>query len=452
MQKRSISEDLTSETKNVAKEFLEETKNEDIQVVSHFDTDGITSASIIVKALSRLDKKFSLKIIKSIDKEFIDKLDKNKTTLFVDLASGSLEDIKEAGIKKAYIIDHHQVAQEIPENVYIINPELFDQQKISSSGLAYLFAKEIDENNSDLAKLGILGMIGDCLEKEIGTLNNGILEDSGVQRKRGLLVYPSTRPLNRTLEFTSNPYIPGVSGDTQGTKDLLSEAGLNPENGKYKSLLELSEGEMRNLITSIMLRKPQANEEEIVGDIFLINIYNQQEDARELSAKINACSRSGYSETALLFCMEVPQAKKQVESIYFKYKQELVKSLKYVQDMEKIQGKGYVIINAEDNVKDTMIGTISSILSNSGAYESGTIIVSLAHYEDEKGPKVKVSTRNVGNTGRNVREVLTKIANDLGINEVGGHEFAAGCILERDQEKDFLERIKKDLEIEQVKV
>lgn len=453
MEKRSINQNsLTSEIQKVVPEFLESTKNREIQLVSHFDTDGITSASIMVKALSRMDKRFSLKIIKSIDKEFIDKLDKNKITLFVDLASGSLEDIKEAGLEKTYIVDHHEVAQEIPENVSIINPELFDQQKISSSGLAYLFAKEMDENNSDLAKLGILGMIGDCLEKEIGSLNNGILEDSGVNRKRGLLVYPSTRPLNRTLEFTSNPYIPGVSGDTQGTKDLLSEAGLNPESGKYKSLLELTEQEMRNLITSIMLRKPQANEEEMVGDIFLINLYNQQEDARELSAKINACSRSGYSETALLFCMEVPQAKKQVESIYFKYKQELIKSLKYVQDMEKIQGKGYVIINVEDKVKDTMIGTISSILSNSGAYENGTIIASLAHYEDEKGPKIKVSTRNVGNSGRNVREVLTKIANDMGINEVGGHEFAAGCILEKDMEKDFLERLKKDLEIEQVKV
>ena len=35
-------------------------------------------------------------------------------------------------------------------------------------------------------------MIGDCLEKEIDSLNNGILEESGVQRKRGLLIYPST--------------------------------------------------------------------------------------------------------------------------------------------------------------------------------------------------------------------------------------------------------------------
>lgn len=439
---------LESEIDKLASNFLENTKNEEIQLITHFDTDGITSGAIIVQALKRLDKRFTLQIIKSLDKEFIESLDKNKITLFVDLASGSLDDIKEAGLGKTYIIDHHEVAQEIPENVSIANPELSDQQKISSSGLAYIFAKSLDKNNHDLAKLGILGMIGDRLEKEIGTLNNGILEDSEVQRKRGLLIYPSTRPLNRSLEFSSSPYIPGVSGNKEGAKEILAECGLNPENGRYKSLLDLTQEEMKKLITAVMLRKPEAKESDIVGDIFLIKLYNQLEDARELSAKINACSRSGNPETALKLCMELPEAKKEAESIHSKYKQELIEGLKQAQKMEKIEGNGYVIINAQNKIKDTMIGTVASILSSSQVYSEGTIIAGLAYQED----KIKVSVRNVGENGRNVREILTKIANNLGINEVGGHEFAAGCILEQSQESQFLERLKKDLEIEQVKV
>ena len=79
-----------------------------------------------------------------------------------------------------------------------------------------MVCKQIDKSNKEFAKLAILGMIGDCLEKEIDKLNNNILEDGEIKRKRGLLVFPSTRPINRTLEYCSNPYNPEVTGNIKG--------------------------------------------------------------------------------------------------------------------------------------------------------------------------------------------------------------------------------------------
>ena len=290
-------------------------------------------------------------------------------------------------------------------------------------------------------------MIGDSLDKEISKLNNGILEDSEVKRKRGLLIYPATRPLNRVLEFSSNPYIPGVSGDIKGILELLREIGQTPVNGKYKSLLELDEEEMEKLITAVMLRNPKAKNKEIIGDIFLIKLYNQLEDARELSAKINACSRSGQSEVALQLCMEIPQAKKRAESIHSKYKQELISGLRFAQETEKIQGQNFVIINAQNNIKDTMIGTIASILSHSSIYKEETMITTMAYYDD----KIKISARIVGRNGRNVREILNNIVTITG-GEVGGHEFAAGCVINQDKEQEFIDSLKKNLEVELVKI
>src|SRR3989344_5174335 len=292
---------LELKIKEIASIFTEKTKDKEIQIISHFDTDGITSAAIIVQTLKELDRRFNLKIIKNLDKEFIKKLQRDKIILFLDLASGSLEHIKEAGLEEIFIIDHHEITQKIPENVKIINPQLHEKQKISSSGLTYFFSKEIDPENKKFAKLGIIGMVGDRLEKEIEKFD--ILEDSEIKRKKGLLIYPATRPLNRVLEFSSNPYIQGVTGDATGVIELLREANLSPIKGKYKSLLELDEKEMGAIITSIMLRNPQSANKKIIGDIFLIRLYNQLEDAREISAKINACSRSGQSEIALQFCM-----------------------------------------------------------------------------------------------------------------------------------------------------
>lgn len=444
---RKEDEVLHKEIKLFAEEFLKKTQNKEIQIISHFDTDGITSAAIIVSTLKKLDKKFSIRILKSLEEKTIKNLPKDKILLFIDLASGSLNHIKNTGLKEVFIIDHHEINKEIPENVKIINPQILDKQKISSSGLTYLFCKQINPDVKELSKLAILGMIGDCLEKEIDSLNNGILEESGVQRKRGILIYPSTRPVNRVLEYSSNPYIPEVTGNMKGVLELLRETGITPEKGKYKSIMELDEKEMKNLTTAILLRNPKIKTKDLVGDIFLIKMFNKLEDARDLSAIINACSRSGRSELALQYCLEIPSAKKNAELTHIKYKQNIITGLNFVQETEKIQGKGFVIINAQDNVKDTMIGTIASIISNSSIYEEGTAVITMAYYED----KIKVSARDVGKRGRNLKELLESIINFTG-GEVGGHEHAAGCIINKKKERDFIELLKKNLEIELVKI
>lgn len=438
---------IKNQIKSISQKFLEETKNKEILVMSHFDTDGITSASIMIKTLKNLDIKFSLKILKNLEQDFIFTLPKDKIILFLDLASSSLNQIIEAGLKEVYIIDHHEVIEEVPQKINIINPELHDKQKMSASCLTYLFCKEIDSKAKASAKLAILGMIGDMFDKEVDKLNNGILNDGEIKRKRGLLIYPSTRPLNRTLEFSSNPYIPGVTGNSEGVRDLLREAELTPSKASYKSLIELDESEMKNLITAVMLRSPKAKHNKIIGDIFLIKLYNKLEDARELSAKINACSRFGRSDLAIKLCMEIPNARKKAESIHAKYKQLLISGLKFANKTEKIEKKGYVIINAQDNIKETMIGTIASILSRSSIYEEGTIITTMAYYEN----KIKVSARAVGDPNQNLREVLNKVIEKIG-GQVGGHNCAAGCIITQDKENDFIDTLKKNLEVETIKI
>ncbi|MBS3084388.1 DHH family phosphoesterase [Candidatus Pacearchaeota archaeon] len=432
----------------VASSFLEEIKGKSLQIISHFDTDGITSAAILAQSLKRFDQKFSLKIIKSLNKEIINSLPKEKIIIFLDLASGSLKDIKEADLKKVFIIDHHEINQkDIPENTQIINPELNQKQKISSSGLTYLFCKKIDEKNREFAKLAVLGMIGDMFEKEIDETFNQIMGDGEIQKKRGLLIYPSTRPINKVLEYSSNPLIPGVTGNPRGVIDLLREADLNPENGKYKNLIDLTNEEMERLVTSIVLRNPKKKHKDLIGNLFLIKIFGNLEDAREISAKVNACSREGKPEIALGFCLENSSCKKKAESIHTKYRQQLLLGIKYA-EIEKINGKGYILLNARDKIKDTMIGTISSIIANSPDYEDGTIVIGMS-YEGKR--KIKVSGRNVGRAGRNLRELLSNVMESFN-GEVGGHHSAAGCVIDLEDEEEFIKKIKRELELEVIRV
>jgi hypothetical protein len=82
------------------------------------------------------------------------------------------------------------------------------------------------------------------------------------------------------LEYSSNFFIPGVTGNSQGVLELLRESGIKPVNGKYKSIVDLTDEEMSKIITSIMLRNPKFKNKEILGIFFLIKFINRLEDAK----------------------------------------------------------------------------------------------------------------------------------------------------------------------------
>jgi single-stranded-DNA-specific exonuclease len=437
---------------NFVKEFLIEIRNKKIHLVSHFDTDGITSAAIFSKAMEKIQIQFSIKILKQLNPEEINLFPEDRVIVLLDLGSSHLLELSQLK-NKVFIIDHHELKDKNKyENIQIINPHLFEKsENLCAAELTYLVSKKLSEENQELSHLAIIGMVGDTLEKEITPLRNQIIKDSSVQIKKGLLIYPSTRPLDKTLEYSSRPFIPGVTGDSKGTYELLNEAGIKKNDKTYKALIDLNKEEMKRLVTAVMLRlsgKEKSNE--YIGDLYLIKFFNKIEDARELSAIINACSRMNHSETSLLMCLGNNSARKRAERLYVKYRQHIISGLRYIDKNKKIEGREYVIINAQDKIKDTLIGTMASILSFSSIYEEGTIIIAMAYNND----KIKVSTRMAGKNSkntRNLKELMDCVTNTLG-GESGGHQNAAGCTIERKNEEKFIELIKSKLDIELIRI
>ncbi|PIN89110.1 hypothetical protein COU60_04550 [Candidatus Pacearchaeota archaeon CG10_big_fil_rev_8_21_14_0_10_34_76] len=418
-----------------------------LRIISHFDTDGITSAAIFSRALQRWEKPFTLEIVKNINKEYLDALPEDHLLIFLDLASGSLNYLANKKTE-VIILDHHEIVQDIPKNVTMINPQLQKTENCSSAAICYLFARELSEKNKDLANLAILGMVGDQMEKNLNKTYDNIMKDADTIIRKGLLLYPATRPLDKVLEYSSSLYIPDVTGSFKGVVELLREAGIEKTQKGYKSLVELSEEEMSNLTTAILIRRKTKTEtSEIIGNIYLTKFFNNLEDARELSAMINACSRMGVSESALGFCLGNKAAKKDAEKTYLKYRQAISAALKSVSDIEKINGKNYTIINAKDRIKDTIIGTVASIISFSPLYPKGTIIIAMAYDND----KIKVSARLTGKEGRNVREILSQAVIPVS-GEVGGHPNAAGAIIPIAKEQEFIQELQNKLDLDLIKI
>jgi RecJ-like exonuclease len=420
-----------------------------IKIFSHYDTDGITSAAILCKTLQRKDKNFSIEIVKQTNRKMISELSSISAEIifFLDLST-DFEELKRLN-KEIFILDHHEVIikGEIPENISFMNPLIDEEEKLSASCITYLFSKEVDEQNKDLANLAVLGLVGDIMDRNIGRIGNLIIKDADITVKKSLLLFPSTRPLNKALEFSSI-YIPGVTGSSIGALNLLREAGIKLKEGeKFKTVLDLNNEELQKLVTLITLRK--ADLSRIIGNIFLIKFFNKLEDARELSAVVNACGRLGYGDVALAFCMENKKVLSNVNSIYSRYKHDLINGLNWISLNEKIEGDNYIIINGKNFIKDSLIGTLMSILALSFVYPTGTVIIGMA-YSD--GGKIKVSARAVGdNSEINLRKALESVVN-ITDGECGGHNNAAGCFIPLSQEANFINLLQKELSMQGLKI
>jgi single-stranded-DNA-specific exonuclease len=214
---------------NLLNRAVEKIKTTDslIQIVSHLDADGLSSAAIMASILIQLKKDFQITIVKMIKPDIIELLEKRKPKLviFTDIGSGYLDILKEIE-SDLIILDHHEIEGSASENMIHINLGNFGIQ-LSGAGTTYLLAKEILQNNS-LAPLAIVGTIGDVNYSP----NSKLFETPLIEAEMGLNLFGRfSRPLHRSLEYSGIPSI----DDSSKAIQFLSEIGINSQkNGEWR--------------------------------------------------------------------------------------------------------------------------------------------------------------------------------------------------------------------------
>lgn len=438
--------------------------NSPIRVISHLDADGLTAASIMVKTLTKLDKIFSLSIVKQISPQLLSELKKEQyeNYIFLDTGSGNLKEIDQALKNRTiFILDHH-APQDYKNSFIHINPHLHKingSLEISGAGVTYLFSKELDSSNKELAYLALLGAIGDSQEAKNGFtgLNKEILNDALSTGKleviTGLRMFGSqTRPLYKVLEYSTDPYIPGITGNEQAAIAFLDEINID----QNRKLFNLSEDELKNLVAAIIIKRmgSETDPEDVLGNIYLLKDQPRESPTKELkefSTLLNSCGRLNKSSLGIGTCLNDKNCYEAAISLLAEYKKELIDSLNWFYKNKNsnliIETQGLVIINAEDKIRDTLIGTVTSMIAKSNIYQPGTILISLAHTLEAD---TKISIR-ISGRGQNVdlREILNNIAVKIGC-QAGGHAYAAGSIIPQEKEREFissaLETFKKPAE------
>jgi len=454
------------DVKDIAEEFCKIDKNETIRLISHLDADGISAASVMIKCLNNDNRKYSITIVQQLNKEVLHEIAKEpyKYVVFTDIGSGIISSIKDIlKDKRVFILDHHEPeAVEIKGgNIFMVNPHKFGIDggiEISGAGVVYLFASCMDEKMKDYAHVAIIGAIGDLQEQNgFSKLNNEILDEAIKRGKikiiRGLRLFGAqTKPLHRVLEYCTDPYIPGVTGSESGAIQFLYTIGINPKNGSsWKKIGHLNDEEMKKLVTGVIMKRlNEENPEDVLGNVYLLREEEHEsptKDAREFATLLNACGRLGKASLGIGACLGDKKIKEKAIKSMEGYKKEIVNAIKWYEENKEsrfvIKDNGFVIINAQDKVMHTLIGTLASILSKSNSFKEKTYIMSMARLIDEN---TKVSLRISGRSKDvDLKRVIEKIVYGIEGCEAGGHANAAGALIPSDKEEKFIERAKEVL-------
>lgn len=451
-------------------------KNSPILLVSHYDADGLCSASLFTYFLQSKNHAFQLKIIEELTTENIEKIYRSnyETIIFTDLGSGMNTYIYDLlRDRMVFIIDHHKPLSNktIEENnFHEINPIFFEidgSKEASSSTLTYLFLRNVDEKIVKYGGISLVGALGD--RQDIGKrysligLNSLIVKEAEkyniINIKIGLRLFGvSSRPIVKALEYTMDPFIPGISGNESLCIKFLKEIGIAPtNNGKYRPISSLSPSEIKKLATELikymLLNKiPVREAERIFGmKYFLSNEppNSSLKDLREFAYMINACGRLGYYGTAIMLCLG---KRGEILARAYEHAQEyrriLAKTMSNIRESKEIIKKefnNFLFLNLNNLVNEKITGAIASILANSLHNNNDKILLVVASRVEKKFKiSVRKLTRNISKE-IHIGEILEKVSKKF--NGVGGgHRDAGGALVDEEFLEDFLSSLDKFLQ------
>lgn len=455
-------------TSNVILEWVE--GDQPITVISHLDADGLASAGIIGAMLERFNVAFKIRIVKQLDADSLKDLSSEPIApiIFTDLGSGQKELIHSILPEcPVIIIDHHQPVEYEFEGCIEVNPHLFDidgSKSISSSGLSYLVARSVDSNNVDLAPIAVVGALGDRQDSgkrhNLIGLNESIAKEGReaglLDVKFGLRLFGfESRPIVKSLEYTIDPLIPGLSGNYDACLKFLERIGISPvdEDGNLRRMADLSSSELRslmvNLVKYMLSRGIESKEaESIMGTIYIISREpptSPLRDAREFASLLNACGRLGFPSIGVAICMgRRGEVLDRAEKLTGRYRQILLKYLDWLsRNMDKVRQTRFLqVIYGGDFIDDRIVGTLVSIALSSRILSPKKVVVAFAV---SPGGKVKVSARadkSLAGRGLNLGLAIREAASRVqGIG--GGHDVAAGAQIPLNSEEYFIEILDK---------
>ena len=456
----------------VAKEIAERIRLASfVKVVTHIDTDGITGGAIASEALVRQGIEHEVAFAKKLDDSVLTDIKREGHPLvwFVDLGAGVLHHMH--GLD-AVITDHHvPTEREVPkalrgdllrfaesqDRVLMLNPHVEGEGSdvASGAGCAYAVARALNESNTDLAAIAIVGAVGDVQDQEFRRLqgyNRTILADgiaAGVLRADiDLRLFGrETRPVHKMLQYATDPWIPRLSGNEEACIAFLLELGLDLKNeDRWRSWSDLDPGEKRRVVSALvshMLERGCGPKEveRLVGETYTLvrePVGSPTRDAKEFGTLMNACGRYEEPEVGYRVCRgDREEYLAKALKLLRGHREYLVESMEAILETGIWEMDAIQYFHAGDRIRDTVVGIAASMVLNQNGATKDLPIIAFANAEDG----IKVSgraTRDLVARGLDLAAVMQAASQAVG-GQGGGHHAAAGATIPPGSEQAFLE-------------
>ena len=448
-----------------------------VAIATHIDADGISAAAIASTALKRAGKNSEVSFHKKLDEQVLNSLKAKKTDIvwFTDFGSGSLSKIE--GIESV-VTDHH-----VPEegtkafgkkgqtslgdfsSIVHLNPQVHGisgANELSGAGCTFLAVLALDEKNSDLAHLAVLGAVGDLQDQKTRRLegpNRLVLDvaqaNGSVEAVQDIRYFGrETRPLHKMLEYSSDPYLPRITGNEEGALGFLLELGIELKEGEtWRTWSNLTASEKNSIISELKdyltsMRRRQEVVDRLVGEVYVFPKERKGtplRDSKEFATLLNACGRHGRAEVGLRICMgERGEVLSEGDALLRNHRSALSKALAWAKGSGIIRLKNIQFFDAGDEIEDTIVGTVAGMLLGSEGADRTAPMVAFAEsteYSDE--PKLKASgrgTQELVSKGMDLSEAMKRAAELVG-GIGGGHNIAAGATIPASRRDEFLGKL-----------
>jgi single-stranded-DNA-specific exonuclease len=458
-------EQFLSSADEAAKVILETVQKDGlINVFSHLDADGVAAAGVIGKALHRIDARFQIRIMQWVDEKIFGEIIANKPQLVIltDFGSGYLDLLNEKIPNfRVLILDHHQITgTSTNPNFVQVNPHLFGidgATDISGSGVAYFVAKALNASNVDLAPIALVGALGDLQDKyeqrSLHSLNEMIVSDgvaAGLVKVEKDLTFfgRETRPIYKMLVTTTNPFIPGLSGQETEALNFVANLGIPIKQGdRLRALCDLTDEERKRLCTALaeyLLSKGLHMEvDNLIGYVYILTKEEPNtalRDGREFAVLLNSTGRMDRPSLGIAICMgDRKAALEEANKILEDYRKNINKYLVWVAEKpERMRELSNIyVIYGEDFVNDKIIGTISSIIVST-LVNNEKPLLAFANVEEGQAAKFSARTTEAAiRKGVNLGDVM-RLASEVNGGKGGGHNIAAGAQVPLDKLEDFV--------------
>jgi len=424
-------------------------------LVTHHDTDGMTSGYILKTLMERLGLDFDVHVVPFIS-SVVDTLPDQDYDYYVfsDIGAGQQKILEERiGTDKPVIIFDHHPYEYRSDKYVVVNPVDYgydSQSDLCAAGLAYIAYRTALGFDEKMLWIGITGTIGDVQDADnnIKGLNREVLLHDA--EKRSDFIYYDEYvlrapklfivPVWYTVTYNYILKLPGYYLNRNATVQKLSSIGVPPLKKYYE--LDISEKTRFHNWIKLTLKEHGIDQTGKFGEFINSKYWPSDEcfnedacfilyHARTFAQYINMAARIGKFEDVfrvfdtmdasrlLEIEMETRELRSRINSV--------------VQTSDVIHTPMGDILVIDKDIPPEFSGLVANMISNN---KVGIALIKAKGY-------YKVSGRASGEAPYNIGEMFREVSLKLG-TDGGGHESAGGMVLPEDKLDDFLELMRSN--------